>query len=103
MLARSSSSERTAVSSEHLASPHHKTHLGAVIWLAGRMTAMRRDVRDLSETRLRLRTEGAASAPERFELALGRSAVIEEREVVRRRADEPAARFVRQHRGRSSA
>jgi hypothetical protein len=70
-------------------------HTGAVIWLAGRMTAMSCVVRELTETGCRLHADEASRAPDRFELSLGQSTIIEQCEVVWRRADELGVRFLR--------
>lgn len=84
------------MSTEQLAPRRRKAHAGAVIWLADRMTAMPCVVRELTETGCRLKTDGAPHTPDRFELTLGQSTIVERCRVTWRRGDELGVRFLRE-------
>jgi hypothetical protein len=91
------------VTSEHRHAQRRRVLKGAAIWFAGRMSTMDCVVRDLSDEGCRLKTDGAAWAPDRFELSLGQGAIIERCEVVWRRQGEIGVHFLRDEPGSAPA
>lgn len=78
---------------ERRRAPRRRVLKGAAIWFSGRMSTMDCQVRDLSETGCRLKTEGSIWAPEEFELSLGGGAIVERCRVVWRRGRELGVTF----------